>query len=322
VDGWWTWIRTGLELEAEVYTDLALSATIILGLWLLRLLIVALAERRIKGLRARYRWRKLATYVVVLAGLFLVGRVWLEGIQPLATFLGLISAGLAVALRDPLTNLAGWLFILWRRPFEVGDRIQIGDLSGDAVDVRIFEFTLLEIGNWVAADQSTGRVVHVPNGKVFRELLINYTTGLDYIWNEIPVHLTFESDWMRAKELLAEIATRHAARPTPAEEAQIRHATGRFMITYSALTPAVYTSVVENGVRLTIRYLCRPRRRRATEQAIWEDVLRAFAPSPTIEFAYPTQRFYRREREGPQSIGPDPLRSAPAQEGDSHDSPR
>lgn len=64
---------------------------------------------------------------------------------------------------------------MWKRPFDVGDRIQIAGFAGDVVDIRIFEFTLLEIGNWVDADQSTGRVVHIPNQKLLTEPIANYT---------------------------------------------------------------------------------------------------------------------------------------------------
>jgi small-conductance mechanosensitive channel len=226
--------------------------------------------------------------------------MWLEGIQSIATFLGLLSAGLAVALRDPVVNLVGWGFILWRRPFEVGDRIQIGEHAGDVVDLRIFQFTLLEIGNWVAADQSTGRVIHVPNGRVFSDALANYSKGFEYIWNEVPVLVTFESDWEKAKAYLLEIANRHAAHLSQAAEERVRQAARRFMIMYSALTPTVYTRVEASGVLLTVRYLCDPRQRRSSEQAIWEDILRAFAEHPDIKFAYPTRRVYNRWIEGLQ----------------------
>ena len=97
----------------------------------------------------------------------------MEGLRSLGTFLGLLSAGLAIALKDVVASMAGWIFILWRRPFQLGDRIQIGDRAGDVVDLRLFQFTLLEIGNWVDADQSTGRSIHVPNGAVFTEPLFN-----------------------------------------------------------------------------------------------------------------------------------------------------
>ena len=281
-------------MSPELQAKLLGSLLIILALWLLRQLVLKFVSRQTEDVRVHYRWRKATVYVAVVLGILIIGALWLEDIQSAAVFLGLVSAGLAIALKDPLTNLAGWVFILWRRPLVVGDRIQIGQYAGDVIDLRIFQFTVLEIGNWVSADQSTGRIVHVPNGKVFSEALANYTTGFEYIWNEVPVCVTFESDWENAKELLQEIADRHAAQLSQNAADRIRQAARRFMIVYSKLTPTVYTSVEDSGVLLTIRYMCDPRKRRSSEQAIWEDVLRAFAEQPDIDFAYPTQRFYHR----------------------------
>jgi len=276
---------------------------VILGMWLLRWLSIQVVNRRTDSIGTRYQWRKTSAYLAVLVAFLLMGPLWIEGTQSVITYLGLLSAGLAIALRDPLTNLAGWAFILWRRPFWVGDRIQVGEHAGDVVDLRIFQFTLLEIDNWVAADQSTGRVMHVPNGKVFSDVVANYSKGFEYIWNEIPVCITFESNWGRAKVILQGIANQHAENVGQAAAEQLRQAVPRFMIVYSTLTPTVYTRVESYGVLLTIRYLCRPRRRRSTEHAIWEDVLKSFAQHPEIEFAYPTQRFYHRAVEGPWRSG-------------------
>ena len=102
-----------------------------------------------------------------------------------------------------MTNLAGWVFIAIRKPFAVGDRIEIGDHTGDVIDMRLFQFTLVETGNWVDADQSTGRIIHIPNGWVFRQSTANYTAGFNFIWNEIPVTVTFESNWEKARDILS-----------------------------------------------------------------------------------------------------------------------
>jgi small-conductance mechanosensitive channel len=180
----------------------------------------------------------------------------------------------------------------------VGDRIQIGNTAGDVIDIRIFQFTLMEIRNWVDADQSTGRIIHIPNGKVFSEIQANYSTGLDYIWNEIPVLITFESDWKKSKEILTGIVNKHAEHLSASVEEKIKEASHRFMIFYKKLTPIVYTSVKDSGVMLTMRYLCDPRKRRGSEEEIWEDVLNEFAKHKNIDFAYPTQRFYNNLSEG------------------------
>jgi small-conductance mechanosensitive channel len=265
-------------------------------LGLLSLLIRAVIYRRTDDPRVLYRWRKALTALFVL-GALAVGWTWFEEFRSWATALGLLSAGLAIALREPLTNLAGWVFVLWRRPFGIGDRIEVGAHAGDVVDIRLFQFTLLEIGNWVEADQSTGRVIHVPNGVVFGAPLANYHRGLGYIWNELVVRVTFESDWPRAKALLQEIADRHAAHLSEDAEERVRQAAHRYLILYAHLEPTVYTRLERDAVQLTVRYLCDPRQRRGSESAIWEDVLAAFAACPEIEFAYPTQRFYDRRAE-------------------------
>ena len=292
------WLQNTLGLSATALDRITDSLIAILVLWALRRIVLWIMRRRVDDIRARYRWQKLTAYTVVPVGILIVGRIWFEGFSSIATFLGLVSAGIAIALKDLLVNLAGWAFILWRRPFEVGDRIQVGDHAGDVIDVRIFQFTLLEIGNWVGADQSTGRVIHVPNGKVLTDFLANYSKGFKYLWNELPILITFESNWQKAKEILQETALRHAAHLTDDASAKVKESSSRFMIFYSKLTPTVYTSVADCGVLLSMRYLCEPRRRRSTEQEIWEDVLRAFGDNEDIDFAYPTTRFYDNRGEG------------------------
>jgi len=292
----WLLQATGLSLELQ--NKLLTSTIIILILWFLRTLVIRIMFRQTDDVRIHYRWRKTSTYVVVILGIFLVSRVWFKGIQSLATFLGLVSAGLAIALKDLVMGVAGWIFIMWRRPFGVGDRIQIGDHAGDVIDIRLFQFTLMEVGNWVDADQSTGRIIHIPNGMILNEMLANYSKGFKYIWNEMPVLITFESNWEKAKDILQRIASKHAEHLSKTAEKRLKEASKRFMIFYTTLTPTVYTSVKDSGVLLTIRFLCEPRRRRGSEQAIWEDVLHEFAKCADIDFAYPTQRFYDNRVEG------------------------
>jgi small-conductance mechanosensitive channel len=307
-----SWLQDTFGMSATTQSRVLGSVVAVLLLWMVRRVVLWLAWRRVKEARARYRWRKITTYVVVPIGFLVVGRIWFAGFGSLATFLGLVSAGVAIALKDLLVNLAGWGFILWRRPFEVGDRIQIGEHAGDVIDIRIFQFSLLEVGNWVNADQSTGRVLHIPNGQVLGTPLANFSKGFQYIWNELPVTVTFESDWREAKEILAEIANEHAEHLSAAAEERIRDVSRRFLIFYSNLTPIVYTSVADHGVTLTVRSLCEPRTRRGTTENIWEAILDAFARADNIDFAYPTQRFYDNRIEGKPRAGA-PLGAEPTE---------
>jgi small-conductance mechanosensitive channel len=300
----------GEFLESKIfYTILALVV-----FWLIRRisLIVLLRDRDVQ---VQYRLRKTVAYVTYPLAFLVIGRIWFAGFQAVSTYLGLLSAGLAIALQTPLVNLAGWAFILWRQPFKVGDRIEIGSNRGDVIDQRVFMFSLMEIGNWVDADQSTGRVIHLPNGKIFTDVMANYSQGFQYIWNEIPVLVTFESDWRKAKQLLDEIAQTHGAALTDSAASKLREAAHKFMIFYTKLTPKVYTTVKDCGIMLTIRYLCEPRKRRGSEQDIWENILDSFADHDNIDFAYPTQRFYSNNTEGKPGTRPEVLYKPPRSNG-------
>jgi small-conductance mechanosensitive channel len=279
------------------------SLIAILIVWGVRRAVLWTVWRRVEDVRSRYRWRKTITYLVVVIGILFVGRIWFPGFNNVTTYLGLLSAGIAIALKDPLANLAGWAFILWRRPFEVGDRIEIGGYKGDVIDARLFQFSLLEIGNWVHADQSTGRIIHVPNGKVLTDVLANYTKGFKYIWHEIPVMVTFESNWKKAKQILAEVADEHGTHLSHEAEAQLRTVSRQFMIFYSTLTPIVYTTVADSGIVLTMRFLTDARQRRGSEEKMWEAILERFGAEDDIDLAYPTQRLYNNRIEGKPGTG-------------------
>jgi len=297
------WASGALGLSPTTQLRLLTTIGVILGLLLARWMVLKAVHRRVTDLHTRYRWHKGANYTVGVISILAVVRIWLVDFAGAATYLGLLSAGIAIALKDPLANLAAWLFILWRRPFEVGDRVQLGENAGDVVDVRLFQFTLLEIGNWVEADQSTGRIIHVPNALLFTTPIANYTRGFAYIWTELPVLVTFESDWEKARGLLQEIGQRHGEQTAADAGAALHTVASRYAMPRSATTPSVFVSVQDSGVLLTLRTPCAPRDRRRLTDAIWQDVLRAFAVCPDVDFAYPTTRLFANDREGKPGKG-------------------
>ena len=301
------YISEMFHLSVSAQIRLAQTAVIIIALLILRQVAFRLAHKQFPNdARQLYNWRKLIEYVTVVIGIVLVGRIWVESVQSIITYVGLLSAGLAIALQDLIVSLAGWLFIMWRRPFIVGDRIQIGDYTGDVIDTRLFQFSMLEIGNWVDADQSTGRIIHIPNGHVFTDVFANYSQGFSYIWEEIPIMVTFESDWEKAKAILTRVVQQKAPHINRGDMRRAQSKNPRFIITYKNLTPTVYTSVASSGVVLTLRYLVTPLQRRNMREVIWEAVLRGFAPHDDIDFAYDTQREYIHYEEKKPSHKPHP----------------
>jgi small-conductance mechanosensitive channel len=295
-------LQTQLQLSPDTQDKILASLVIIFLMTILRAVSLRYVNQHfLDNARALYNWRKVVEYTVFIVGGILVGRIWLVGIQSMLTYLGILSAGLAIALQDPISNLAGWIFIVVRRPFAVGDRVEVNDHAGDVIDIRLFEFSLLEIGRRIEAEQSTGRVLHVPNGLVFTNVIANYSQGLPFIWNEIPILITYESDWEKAKAILNEILHRHAPEVDQNKLKQRQVKGMRFVISYNNTDPILYTKIASSGVLLTLRYLVQPRQRRSSEQTIHEAILRAFAPHDDIDFAYETQREYIHYREKKQT---------------------
>ena len=127
---------------------------------------------------------------------------------------------------------------------------------------------------------------------LFIEPQANSSKGFKFIWHEIPILITFESNWEKTKKILLEIVNTETVHLSKKAEQEIKEASKKYLIFYRHLTPTVYTTVKDSGVLLTMRFVCDPRERRGKEQSIWESVLREFAKHPDIDLAYPTQRFY------------------------------
>ena len=294
------WLSEFLGVSEGVIVKWIITIATLVVLLFVRWLWLHILSKREDGQGKHYWWRKAISYSLGFIGIVIIGGTWLEGVQSLVTYLGLVSAGVAVALRDPIMNWFGWIYIGGRRPFMTGDRVAVGGLGGlkgDVIDIGISTFSLLEVKYLEEGEQVSGRIIQVPNGKLFTEPLINYTQGFDLVWNEIQITVTFESDWRLAKNILGEIAHQHADEEAAIGAKRLRDATKRFFIREDGTEPTVYTRLAPNGVQLTLRYPCGTRRRRTTEQAIAESILDRFCAEPSIEFAYNTTRIFRRTEE-------------------------
>lgn len=246
--------------------------------------------RSISDNKRYYSIKQRINYTAGVVLIICVVFIWFDSVSSLTTYIGLLSAGIAIALKEIIINIAGWIFIESRKPFEVGHRIMIGTQKGDVIDKRLFQFTLMEVSSYEEGEQSTGRIVDIPNGFVFIHPTINYTKGFEYIWNEIRILLTFESDWKKAKKLLFNIANKDTEITTERVSKQIKDASKKYMIHYNILTPIVYTDVKDSGIQLTVRYLCEPKQRRTTSNKVWEDALVMIEENEDINLAYPTKR--------------------------------
>ena len=258
--------------SAEDFPKLLSSFLIIIILWIVYYLINRVIHSQTRKVENRYVYRKTVLYLLSFLGLILVGRLWLEGFQPILTFLGIIAAALTITQKESLMNMTGMGFILGRNLFSVGDRIQVGEHKGDVIGIGIFYFTLMEVGNWVDADQSTGCTVKVPNTYVITTPIINYTKNFPYIWNELTVMVSMQSNWEKLRNYLLYIAKEQSPPDTEALRKKLLQSKDE-VIVLKHFEPKVYIKIKTEkpvvGIALTIRYLCEARKRRDTENEIW-----------------------------------------------------
>jgi len=295
------WLASLLGVSVDFVAKILATLAVFVVYVVVRRVVLQVVGRRFDDSSTRYRFNKGSQILFVALAFIVLFRVWFHDASGIGTWLGLVSAGVAVALQDPLENLAGWMYFVTRRPFRVGDRIQVGEHAGDVVDVHLFSFTLLEIGNWVDADQSTGRLIHIPNGWLFTHSIAGYDQGFPYIWNEIVVTVTFESDWRKAKAELERILNELAE---DVKQDDFHRASETLHIQFTRLTPVVWIGTAPEGVKLTMRYLCAPRMRRVSGSQMWEAILDAFANLDDVDFAYPTTRRFDHAVEGKTVLRP------------------
>jgi small-conductance mechanosensitive channel len=294
---------TGLEAAALVRIGWTLVwIALVIGV---RWALLATLKRRAVDPGLRFRVRRVSGYVASTITLLLIATLWLRGFQSIATFAGLASAGIAIALKDVMASIAGWAFILVRRPFELGDRIEIDGVRGDVVDIRLLQHSLMEIGNWAQGDGRTGRVVHVPNARVLSGIVANYSKGwFQHIWDEVTVVVTFESNWKEARRLLQGIVGVSSTEAVQA--AVLRPGATAYLVMDTSTQPSVTLTVQERGIALIARYVCDPRNRSDARQKVWEAVLDAFAQRDDIVFAYPTLRLFDNAAESKAALRSQP----------------
>lgn len=284
--------------ESLIWTGVAILIALVA-----RWLLVRGVVQRVDDDETKFKTRKTISYSVGAVLVIGIGWIWIPSFDSVATLIGLVAAGATIALAPVIINFAGWAFILLRHPFRVGDRIELAGVQGDVIDTRLQRFTVLEIGNWVDADQSTGRIVHIPNGKVFSDHLANFSAEFEYLWHEIPVLVPFDSDWQSAEAILHEVLDELQS-PEHTEEMRQQLKGGEFYIRYRELRPTVYVDTAASGVLLTARIISPARGRRITEDKFWRALLTRFDETENVNLAYNTLRTIPTTRDdGPQSSG-------------------
>lgn len=203
--------------------------------------------------------------------------IWQDYFKNFLTLISFVSAALTFALRDIILNFFSGIYIKINKPFSVEDRIEINDNIGDVININYLNFEILEVKEEEKGEQSTGIIVQIPSSKIFSYAVKNYSKAFKYIWKEMEINVPIDSDIEKDKKTLYKIInSNETLKKIPNKmKNQLNNVVGEYRIYYNNLEPIIYTSIVENHVKLTIRFLCHPKKVRNIESDLWNKILLA-----------------------------------------------
>lgn len=307
----------GNDSPAEVAgTTAAIVAAALALRWLLGLVV----RRRYTDDPYRRYWApKIATYAVAAVALVGLVVVWAPLGGRLATIIGFATAGVAFAMQEVIGAAFGWVNILAGGIYTVGDRVSVGKVHGDVMDITPLRTTVMEIGgdpdlgtedraSWIHARQPTGRVVTFSNRMTFSEPVFNYSAQLEFIWEELTVAVPQGSDWKAAEEIVLAEVRRHDPAVRERGERVLSRLGRRYLLSRADVEPRTFVRISDGDLEIVGRFVVAVRSARQAKDAITRAVLERFAERG-LRIAYMTYAVEMPES-APPSAGSDPARAS------------
>jgi small-conductance mechanosensitive channel len=277
-----------LGVDTLTATRLLFSLIFVFGIFVISYALRQYINSRVEEPKARQSMRRAVNWGMAVAITLVLGILWLERLGNLSVALGLVTAAAAVALQEVVSSFAGWVLITSGRAFDIGDRIEMGGIRGDVIGFGVLRTTLMEIGNWVKGDQYTGRIVTISNSAVFQNPIYNYTRYFQFLWDELSVPITFDSDFRKAQRILSDVASEHTDTLISIAREELEEMARHFRVSKTELRPLVFITFDDNWVELSLRYVTEAKRRRITRHTLSEKILDAISREPDIRFASET----------------------------------
>jgi small-conductance mechanosensitive channel len=251
-------------------------ATIVIGIIVIWLLIKLLQRNiisKLKSSNARYKSKKVSAVFGYALTALLIILVYSDKLGGLTVALGVAGAGIAFALQEVIASFAGWLAIIFGGFYKTGDRVQLGGIRGDVMDIGVLRTTVMEIGQWVDGDLYNGRIVLVANSFVFKEPVFNYSGDFPFLWDEIKIPIQYGSNYSKAKDLFYLTAKEIAGDLTEKSQEKWIQLQHKFLLENAQTEPMVSIVANDNWVEFTIRYVVNYKRRRATKTELFTRIL-------------------------------------------------
>ena len=279
------WVGVNAENGRKLVLSLVFIAVIVGVRIALRAIVGRIAGRSFDATTQVRFWTRqgisLLAAVVLVLGLL---SIWFNDPTRLATAFGLVSAGVAFALQQVITSLAGYLVILRGNTFTVGDRISMGGVRGDVMRLGFIQTTIMEMGQppsvqgtdpamWVKSRQFTGRIVTVSNAQIFSEPVYNYSRDFPFIWEEMTIPITYQADRAYVERTLIEAARLHATDPETMAVGAKEHLQRTFGVEPIELDPRVYWRITDNWMELTVRFIVGTHQIRGAKDAMTRHII-------------------------------------------------
>ncbi|WP_226671501.1 mechanosensitive ion channel family protein [Metabacillus litoralis] len=246
-------------------------------------------SKYVKDYDNRYKTRKLINIIGYVVALIFIAIVYSDQLGGITVVLGVASAGIAFALQEVIISIAGWISILVGNIFKTGDRVKMGGIKGDVIDLGVLRTTIMEVNEWVDGDLYNGRIVRVANSFVFKEPVYNYSNDFPFLWDEIKIPIKYGSDYQEAKRIISnigqEVTGDYAIKARQDWEEMLK----KFLIEDASTQSMVTIAANDNWVEYTLRYVAEYRSRRTTKDLLYTRILEEIDNSPNnIEFASAT----------------------------------
>jgi len=287
-------ISAGLGAAAHLFNDplvtnvFSTSLVLVVSYLFFIIIIGMVVVRRISDQKTRYTANKAISVLSVIIVIALGLRIWVTDTSALIVSYGIIGAALAFALQDVFKNFVGSFLIIISGMYRIGDRISIDNNYGDVMDIGVLNTTLMEIRGWVAGDQPSGRLLTIPNGLVISHPLYNYTRDHSFVWDEISIPITYDSDWKLARDLVLSIVVRETAAMTMQADAEIERIGEKFYLPKKVVEPSAYITLTDNWIALDVRYVSDARSRRVLRSRLNELILAAIEAEDRISISSTT----------------------------------
>ena len=233
-------------------------------------------KKRIADVAIRYKAQKgieIIGYALIVILILLFFTV--KNLEDYTVIIGLFTAGITFTLQELILSIAGSFYIFFVRVYKPGDRIEINGIKGDVIDIDSIYTTLMEMGEWVSSDNYSGRIVKISNAFVFKGPIKNYSMDFPFVWDELNVLITYESDRELAKKVILEQASNYLAEYTQNSIKKWQEMVERYYIEDSKLDPTLAITLTDNWVAINLRYITDYKRRRATKHELFERIQEA-----------------------------------------------